>query len=485
MFTSWRLWLALPPLLVLVLLRGRRNPDLVLRAPGISRARWTLLVAGPGRVVRVQRRDRVRGAGADTPPRRHADQLAPTGRDHCAGRDVPRGARRRQHRHPRRGCSCGHGARGHRRVDGGRLEPRGRVARDPQLVPERRLVRVRPRPSARYPLDPFGFMLGVLTAAAIMTTPIALIVHGSLRLSPAASGYAAATMVVGTSAHVLMVWAHRFVPASVSAPFLLAHRRWSRSRPGSASESRPAWSGSSAAASCRRTLRHGARPGRHPSRGRNTRPVPARLTDCPNAAEDAGSPHRRRGSPRAPAVGLGPRCRGRIRRPGADRAEAVTGWLVLEAFARAAARERLGEFAEVVDVALEVGEEQVGQITQEPVANDDAQRRKIRAVVGECVRGNEQPRSRRRSEMSNTVYGRLSSLSATANTGSSLPSVMSLNGPIAPIASAISARRRATSAGRAGSRRTRGVRSCSTAPRPGCRGAANSVRTSACCRRDS
>ena len=47
-FTTWRLWFALAPLSILVLLRRRRNPELVLRAPGMSRIRWTLLVAGAG-----------------------------------------------------------------------------------------------------------------------------------------------------------------------------------------------------------------------------------------------------------------------------------------------------------------------------------------------------------------------------------------------------------------------------------------------------
>jgi drug/metabolite transporter (DMT)-like permease len=62
----------------------------------------------------------------------------------------------------------------------------------------------------------------VLTAAAVLLTPVALVEAGGLHLSAAAVGYAACTMVTGTTAHVLMVWAHRYVPASVSAPFLLA-----------------------------------------------------------------------------------------------------------------------------------------------------------------------------------------------------------------------------------------------------------------------
>jgi drug/metabolite transporter (DMT)-like permease len=74
----------------------------------------------------------------------------------------------------------------------------------------------------RYPVDPFGLMLGVLTTAALIMTPVALVAHGSLAMPRAAIGYAFLTMLVGTSAHLLLVWAHRYVPASVSAPLLLA-----------------------------------------------------------------------------------------------------------------------------------------------------------------------------------------------------------------------------------------------------------------------
>jgi drug/metabolite transporter (DMT)-like permease len=43
-----------------------------------------------------------------------------------------------------------------------------------------------------------------------------------LRISHAGLVFAAATMVTGTTAHVMVVWAHRFLPTSVSAPLLLA-----------------------------------------------------------------------------------------------------------------------------------------------------------------------------------------------------------------------------------------------------------------------
>jgi drug/metabolite transporter (DMT)-like permease len=74
----------------------------------------------------------------------------------------------------------------------------------------------------RFAIDPLVFMAGTLTFAALFMTPIALIVTGGLHLGAHAIGYAAFVMVIGTGAHITMVWAHRYVPASESAPILLA-----------------------------------------------------------------------------------------------------------------------------------------------------------------------------------------------------------------------------------------------------------------------
>jgi drug/metabolite transporter (DMT)-like permease len=74
----------------------------------------------------------------------------------------------------------------------------------------------------RFGVDPIVFMAGALTAAAIVMTPLALLGRDGLHIGPHAIGYAALTMVSGTTAHVAMVWAHRYVPASVSAPATLA-----------------------------------------------------------------------------------------------------------------------------------------------------------------------------------------------------------------------------------------------------------------------
>ncbi len=73
----------------------------------------------------------------------------------------------------------------------------------------------------RIVIDPFAFMLGTLTAAALLMTPIALVAHGSLGISRRGLVFALCTMVAGTTAHVLMIWAHRHVATSVSSPMLL------------------------------------------------------------------------------------------------------------------------------------------------------------------------------------------------------------------------------------------------------------------------
>jgi drug/metabolite transporter (DMT)-like permease len=73
----------------------------------------------------------------------------------------------------------------------------------------------------RIVVDPFAFMLGTLTTAAILVTPFTLVVHGTLSISREGLFFAICTMIAGTTAHVLMVWAHRHVPTSVSSPMLL------------------------------------------------------------------------------------------------------------------------------------------------------------------------------------------------------------------------------------------------------------------------
>jgi drug/metabolite transporter (DMT)-like permease len=75
---------------------------------------------------------------------------------------------------------------------------------------------------SRFAIDPFAVMFGVLTTAAVLLTPVALVAHGNLHMPSEGFVYAECTAAAGTTAHVLMIWAHRYLPASVSAPFLLA-----------------------------------------------------------------------------------------------------------------------------------------------------------------------------------------------------------------------------------------------------------------------
>jgi drug/metabolite transporter (DMT)-like permease len=222
-FTTWRLWFALPPLALVVIARRRKAGDAVLlRAHGPSRATWLLLVVGAGAffaaaagttfvAIGKTRLLDVTLIGALQPvviivvavmflgevvDARHATYAAVA----ILGTGVVASA------------SSGSGTWSL----AGELVAvlslflnagwylYGRVLRD------------------RYAIDPFAFMLWVLAAAAVLMTPVALVAHGGLGLPGQALLWAAATMLIGTTAHVLVVWAHRYVPASVSAPLLLA-----------------------------------------------------------------------------------------------------------------------------------------------------------------------------------------------------------------------------------------------------------------------
>lgn len=220
-FTVWRLWLALPPLALVVGLRLRRGEEVRLRAPGVSRGRWILVVTGAGAFFasgaltafaalgRTRLLD-VTLIGALQPVFVIALAVAFLG-ERVERANVVRAVVAVGGTVLVASAAAGHGSWS---LAGDLLAVLslflnvgwflyGRVLRD------------------RYAIDPFGFMLSVLFAAAVLLTPFALAGHG-VHLPRAAVGYAAATMLVGTTAHVLLVWAHRFVPASTSAPLLLA-----------------------------------------------------------------------------------------------------------------------------------------------------------------------------------------------------------------------------------------------------------------------
>jgi drug/metabolite transporter (DMT)-like permease len=73
----------------------------------------------------------------------------------------------------------------------------------------------------QFATNSFAFMLGTLTAAALLMTPLTLIVRGSLAISGRGLFFALCTMLSGTTAHLAMIWAHRYVRTSQSSPLLL------------------------------------------------------------------------------------------------------------------------------------------------------------------------------------------------------------------------------------------------------------------------
>ncbi len=221
-FTTYRLWFALPPLALIVLVRRRRGHDVMMFAPGMSRLRWLMIVAGAGAffgagvvtafeaIGRTRLLD-VTLVGALEPVLIVAFAVVflgePFERDHVA-----RGAV----------AIAGTVLVAASGAGGGSWSLAGELFAVASLVTNAgwflygRVLR------DRFPIDPVAFMFGVLASAAVLVTPIAFISAHGLHLSHAAIAYAACTMVSGTTAHVLLVWGHRYLPASVSAPLLLA-----------------------------------------------------------------------------------------------------------------------------------------------------------------------------------------------------------------------------------------------------------------------
>jgi drug/metabolite transporter (DMT)-like permease len=220
-FTTWRLWFALPPLALIVLVR-KRTHAISMGAEGVSRLRWALLILGAGAFF---------ASGAATAfmaieKTRLLDvaligALAPVVIMVVAvmflGEHVDR-----QHVFFATVAIAGTVLVASASSSGGTWSLAGEVIAVISLFLNAgwyvygRVLR------HRHAIDPFAFMLGVLTAAALLMTPVALLANGSLALSGAEYLWAAATMLVGTTAHLLLVWAHRYVPASASAPLLLA-----------------------------------------------------------------------------------------------------------------------------------------------------------------------------------------------------------------------------------------------------------------------
>ena len=221
-FTAWRLWFTLPPLALVLLVRRHRGERIILRAEGVALRHWLLLVVVAGAFFAAAAGsafvaiDKTRlldvtligalqpvviiviavmflGEQIDLRPAVYA-AVAVAGTACVAT------------------ASAGSGSWSM----AGESFAIASLFLNACWYLYGRVVR------KRHAVDPIAFMLGVLGSAALLMTPVALISSGTLVLSRDAYLWAAATMVVGTTAHVLLVWAHRFVPASVSAPFLLA-----------------------------------------------------------------------------------------------------------------------------------------------------------------------------------------------------------------------------------------------------------------------
>jgi drug/metabolite transporter (DMT)-like permease len=223
-FTTWRLWFALPPLAVIVAVRSRglsRVRGVALWPPHVSRLRWLALMFGAGAffvsgaatafaALGLTRLLDVTLIGALQPVLIIAFAVA------FLGERVHRG-------HLTRAAVAIVGTV----IVAGAASNSGSWSLTGDLVAVVSLVlnagwflygRVL---RTNFQTDPFAFMLGTLSCAAILITPFTLVVHGWLAISARGMLFAACTMVSGTTAHVLMVWAHRYVPTSVSSPLLL------------------------------------------------------------------------------------------------------------------------------------------------------------------------------------------------------------------------------------------------------------------------
>lgn len=74
----------------------------------------------------------------------------------------------------------------------------------------------------RTTIDATSYMTMVFGAAAVTLTIGMLLFGRGLGVSGAILGFAALTAIVGTIAHTIMAWLHRYVPVSVSSLFLLS-----------------------------------------------------------------------------------------------------------------------------------------------------------------------------------------------------------------------------------------------------------------------
>jgi drug/metabolite transporter (DMT)-like permease len=195
-FTTWRLWLALPPLGLLVLVRARRATAVALFPPDVPRGRWILLMFGAGAffvsgavtafaAIGMTRLLDVTLIGALQPIAIIAFAVAFLGevvQRSNIGRAVV--------------------AIGATIVVALAASSTGTWSLSGDLVAVASLF-----------LNAGWFLYGRVGRTNLRKDPFAFIGRGVF--------FATCVMLAGTTAHVLMVWAHRYIPTSVSSPLLL------------------------------------------------------------------------------------------------------------------------------------------------------------------------------------------------------------------------------------------------------------------------
>jgi drug/metabolite transporter (DMT)-like permease len=220
-FTTWRLWFALPPLAAIVAWRSRRTASAPFWPEDVPSARFVLLLLGAGAffiggaattfaALQLTRLLDVTLIGSLQPVLIIGFAVAFLG-EHVARTHLLRAAVAIAGTILVAAAASGSGSWS---LSGDALAVLSLVANSGWFLYGRVL-------RTRIIVDPFAFMLGTLTAAALLLTPLALVVHHTLRMSSRGFWFATATMIAGTAAHVMMIWAHRHVPTSVSSPMLL------------------------------------------------------------------------------------------------------------------------------------------------------------------------------------------------------------------------------------------------------------------------
>ncbi len=221
-FTMWRCWFALPPLFTISIVRARRNGGTAIIAPGRSRRSWFALMAGAGALFAGGATTAFAALGKTT-------LLDATLIPSLQPVAVIAFAVLLLHEQVRRNlvvrclvAVVGTAFVAFSASGSGTWSLAGDLFAVASLFVNAGWHLYGRWARHQFGTDPLVFMTGALTFAAAFLTPLTIVATGGVHLGGHAIGYAAAVMVVGTSAHVTMVWAHKYVPASASAPVLLA-----------------------------------------------------------------------------------------------------------------------------------------------------------------------------------------------------------------------------------------------------------------------